>query len=274
MIRTLISVDATLASQIALRFCCQMSKMASMDIRSIHIEQCSHGAASPGSGWVRQTWEKSTMQTARDEIVGLVDALPAAFPISKIPKLAMGDPDEEIYRELESGRYDLFVEGMLHNFDPGNFCEKIKTRRFYQSVCPVLLIKNMPAFRKAAILLTPGDWPGPLVDTFSKLFPKDSMKIDVIEVQNGTGPDTVSAIRRQKEDDAANSAPESTTGITGRLAEKGWTLRDHIRVGALAEAPGLLRNYSLVASYLPNDSHRRNPLVKVLNQVPTANLLC
>lgn len=275
MITTLISLDASLASQIALRFCCQMAKMVPMDIRSIHIERSCHGATPPGTGWVRQTWENSTLETARDEIVSLVETTPSACPISKIPKLTMGDPDEEIYRELDRGQYDLFVEGMLHNFDPASFCEMVKTQRCYRSACAVLLVKNMPAFRQAAILLTPGDWPEPLVDAFSKLFPKDAMKIDVIEVQNGSGLNTVPAERhRQKEDDAAVAVPDTTSDMTGRLAKRGWALRHHIRVGALSEAPGLLRNYSLVASYLPSDVRRRNPLVKVLNQVPTANLLC
>ena len=276
MIKTLISVESSLSSQIALRFCCQMAKMVPMGIRSIHIEESSPQAApSAGSGWVRQTWENCTLETARDEIVSLVEATPSACPILKIPKLAMGDPDEEIYRELDRGRYDLFVEGMLHNFNPKNFCAKIKTRRFYRSACPVLLVKNMPAFRKAAFLLTPGDWPGPLVDAFRKLFPKDVMKIDVIEVQNGSDLDTVSDRRRQqKEDDVAVSVADTTSDIAGRLAEWGWTLRQHHRVGTFEEAPGLLRNYSLVVSYLPSDVRRRNPMVRVLNQVPTANLLC
>jgi hypothetical protein len=275
MINTLISLDTSLASQIALRFCCRMAKMVPMDIRSIHIEECSHEASAPGTGWVRQTWESSSLETARNEIINLVEAVSSACPISRVPKLAMGDPDEEIYRELDSGRYDLFVEGMLQNFDPSSFSEKIKTQRFYRSACPVLLVKNMPAFRKAALLLTPGDRPGPLVDAFGKLFPKNAMAIDVIEVKNGSGLGTVSAKRRrQNNDDIPVAVPEMDPDIAGRLAEQGWTLRDYIRVGELRETAGLLRNYSLVASYLPSDSRRGNPLVKVLNQVPTANLLC
>ncbi len=275
MITTLISVDSSLASQIALRYCCQMAKMVSMDIRSIHIEKNSHGAAAPGTGWVRQTWESSTMETARDEIVNLVEALPSACPISKVPKLAMGDPDEEICHELESGRYDLFVEGMLHNFDPTSFCERIRTRRFYQSACPVLLVKNMPAFRQAAFLLTPGERPGPLADAFRKLFPKDAMKIDLIEVQHVPGLATVSAKRhRHDENSAALADTAMDADIAGQFINQGWTLRHHKQVGELAETPVLLRNYSLVASYLPREFRRRDPLLKVLNQVPTANLLC
>jgi hypothetical protein len=238
-----------------------------MDIQGIHVEDCCRNGPSPGTGWIQRTWESSLLTTARQEIAGLLKNKSLAGAISKEPKLVVGDPDEEICRELSEGGYTLFVEGMLKDFDPAHFCRGIQAQRYRLATCPVLLVKNMPAFRQVAILLCPDDPPAPLVDALGKLFPGSGVAIDVIEVGNDP-------VHRASTIESRDGSPAAGADLLKLFEKVGGLLRHYRRVNQVTDATGLLRNYSLVVSDLPRHIDSKAPLVKVLNHVPCANLLC
>ena len=72
MLKVLISLNANLASKIALRYTCQMAKMIEMDVEPIHVEEADTEGNPPGTGWVREGWKKGLLETASDEIYELI----------------------------------------------------------------------------------------------------------------------------------------------------------------------------------------------------------
>ena len=68
LINTLISLNADLASSIALRYSCRLMELTQMRVQPIHVEEVDKEGYPPGSGWVRSTWERGLQQTAQEEI--------------------------------------------------------------------------------------------------------------------------------------------------------------------------------------------------------------
>ncbi len=55
MLKTLIALEADLASTIAIRYACQLAKQMAMDLQTIHVVEPDHRGHTVGTGWVRQT---------------------------------------------------------------------------------------------------------------------------------------------------------------------------------------------------------------------------
>ena len=72
MIKALVSLNADLASSIALRYSCRLAESVDMKLHTIHVEEVDREGYPPGSGWVRSTWEKGLVQTAEEEISHLI----------------------------------------------------------------------------------------------------------------------------------------------------------------------------------------------------------
>ena len=70
MIKTLVSLNADLASSIAFQYSCRLKQFVDMNLRVIHVEEVE--GHPPGSGWVRSTWERGLIHTAREEISQLM----------------------------------------------------------------------------------------------------------------------------------------------------------------------------------------------------------
>jgi len=88
----------------------------------------------------------------------------------------------------------------------------------------------------------------------------------VIEVRN-------EPIHRAATIESQGGPPAAGADLLKLFEKVGGSLRHYRRVNKVTDATGLLRNYSLVASYLPRHIDSKDPLVKVLNHVPCANLL-
>ncbi len=265
MMKVLVSLDADLASSIALRYACQMAGLVPMELQPIHVEEAGGEAGSPGTGWVRRTWETALLETGQEEITQLLNAERGSCPALLPPKLCMGSREDEILRELDSGEYDLFVEGALYSFTSANFSAKVRSRLYRHVRCPLILVRNLVPLEKVAILLSEDTDPGLVIDAFWRVLGEASLGLDVLYCRF---PAHLHLGPRTPQD------PEKALAMARKILDARGRQADELRV--LDESPQkageLMRDYGLVIASLP-PQHRKGAMVKLLSHSPTPTML-
>lgn len=276
MIKTLISLDANLASGIAIKYACQLAGLVGMVFLPIHVETADQEMQPPGTGWVKETWEKGLLETAQEEISRLIKAERDFCSALGTPKITVGDREEVILRELAEESYDLFIEGSLYAFNPSSFHEKTRSKLYRESPCPIILAKNLVRLKKAALLLDEEEKLQPLISEFLKIFKGAEIRVDLIhfrlhkagQPRSGEGEEFDSASDLKKSDEFLHAAKEM-------LEEEGCSPEQcrliHDNPTNIAHS---LQDYGLVVSYSPFQPDKKSPYVELLNRVPSAILLC
>ncbi len=139
----LLLIENNLASSIALRYLCRQSQKNPMFIQPFHIEEPSQRHYPLGAGWVRKTWEKTLVDATKNEIELFIQAeAENCRGLSRV-KIAVGDREKEILKELQGGFYDIFAMGLLSSFDSSTFYEILRGSFLKKITCPLLLVKNI-----------------------------------------------------------------------------------------------------------------------------------
>jgi hypothetical protein len=274
MIKTLVSLNADLASSIAFRYSCRLTQFVDMSLQTIHVEEV--GGYPPGSGWVRSTWEKGSLHTAQEEISQLINAERSSWPPLGPPIIRVGEREDELIHEIEDQSYDLFMEGILNSFSPVNFYKKLRSKLYRYAPCPIILVKNLVDPNGVALLLTDNADLRPLISTFLKIFRKSELKVDLIHFtfQKSWRPGF-----REKVGVSSIPGHENANKMLGEaramLTEKGWDRRESwIIQDTLEKFNEFLEDCSLVAACIPRNPARKSWMMELLSRVPTATLLC
>jgi hypothetical protein len=266
-LKALIAVKDDLASSIAIRYACQLAALTGLKPQTLYVVKPDEQGRTPGTGWVRQTWEDAIVSKGRDSIVQLIQAEKAACPELGNPKMAAGRRDMEILHELQVSDYDLFTEGILHAFEPANFLKKIHSRLYRNLPCPVLMVKNLISLEKGILAVGEDrDMPA-CIAVFFKLF--EGIQVDL---------DLISCRFDSKLAAAAAESPEGQeTGLhsaENMLTEKGRTARtSRIIQGAPDSLDQALRDYGLVLTSLRRENLAENPMVELLSRTPCPVLI-
>jgi hypothetical protein len=276
MIKSLVSLNADLASSIALRYACQLANLTGMLLQTMHVVEPEQEGQSPGTGWVRRTWERGLLETAQAEISRLLNAERTACPALGVPRMSIGVREDELLRELEDESYDLFVEGVLHSFDSTSFHKKIRSRLYREAPSSILLVKNLVSPKNVVLLLEDKVPLQALVSSFLKIVEGAELEVDLLhykfEREGRTdfkvkGEDTASS--HPKEPNNTLSSAERMLAAEGRTVRKSLVVQDTpVKIGEHLE------DYSLVVSFLPRQRALKRPLQDLLARVPSAILLC
>ncbi|MBW1735473.1 MAG: universal stress protein [Deltaproteobacteria bacterium] len=271
MIKALISVNPDLASSLALRFICRISRLTGMEMQTFHVVEPSESGQTPGTGWVRRTWEQGLLDTARARIFQVINAEKTSCPSLGAPKIVVGDRDREIIGELETGRYDLFVEGMLYSFSPSNFNKKIGSALYRNLPCPVILVKNLVGLEQGICLLGEGkDDEGirNAAATFLKIFgDKIKVPVDLLLCDSiGTGREPTSA-GMETSGAVEKDLDHSPKGVDLKFR------RVRAAEGTAAQVAELLRPYGLVITEMSGAGRGKSHLHEVLSRVVCPLLL-
>jgi hypothetical protein len=275
MTKMLVSIDVDLASSIALRYACQLADLIKAELETIHIEEPDKKGYTPGSGWVRQTWEKALLETGQNEVNRLISAEKTSCPVLPPPKMFVGDREEEILRELQRGSYDLFVEGELRTFSAANFHKKVNSRLYRYAPCPFVLVRNLVGLERLLILLHEGVDVGRLIPRFSTIFKGVRAEIDLAysEFQKSREPSP-----SKEGEDGLPLAPTETDmdldTAEKMLADLGWTPRQGRVLRDPAEKLGdFLKDYGLVVSSMHREVSRKSDFLQLLSRCPSPILL-
>jgi len=263
----LISVKVDLASSIAIRYVCQLAELTGLGLQTLYVVKPDEKGRSPGTGWVRQTWEDALVQKHRAGIAQLLQAEKESCPGLGNPKIAVGSKDMEILRELQVSGYDLFTEGLLHAFDPDDFLKKIHSRLYRNLPCPVLLVKNMVGLEKGVLVLGEENDLTHCVASFLKIFEGTQVEPDLLccSFQKTEGA------QRRKE---PARKEEGLRAAEEMLAEKGRKSRQIRRIqGTVQRMEESVRDYGLVLASLARENLKASPLVDLLSRCPSAVLI-
>lgn len=267
MLRTLVHLDADLASSIALRYTCQLAQLVDMKLHSVHVEEPDQDGHAPGTGWVRRTWESTMLKTGEFEIAQLINAEKSSCPKLGAPKMLVGDRESEILREIQRESYDLFVEGSLHSFSAKKLYDKIHSRLYRLIPCPVLIVKNLVDIEKVALIARNEIESKKLISMFLNMFKGAKFKLDLIycEFQE---PGQLSCDAK-KETNGTLSAEEEM------LAENQWPAENCSTIqGAPEEIGDALRGYGLVVSPLHHTISKKSNWFQLLSHIPSPILIC
>lgn len=276
MIKTLVSLNADLASSIVLRYVCRMANVVDMTIETIHVEEADSKGNPPGTGWVRKTWEKGLMGTAEVEISQLINAERTSCPNFAAPRMMVGDPETEILREVEESSCDLLAEGILLSFNTFNFESKMRSNLYRKITCPLLLVKNLIGLKKIALLVEDHTDLRILVSSFFKLFKGAELEYDLLRVFLQK-PGRLSFKKNAYDtlEPVSTDTDEMLMNAGNMLSEAGWPPR---KVRMIRNVPvkiaDSLQEYSLVVSCVPRQMARKSPILELLSRVHSAVLLC
>ena len=236
MIKILVPVAADLASSIALRYACQMSELIQMEIQTIHVKApSSEGSGSQlGTGWVRHTWEKTMLTEAEDEIAQLIRAERTHCPSLGEPLIMIGDRDEKILRELQSGACDLFLEGTIPTFSSSYFSKRLESHLYQNIPCPFLMVKNLIPLKRVVLILSENVDPQKLVQVFIGIFGESNLKVELFYLKSADSAEQESGGLEEMTLQATVMAlgergwvPEKSKVISGQPRELAVALEDH-----------------------------------------------
>jgi hypothetical protein len=277
MINALVSLNADLASSIAFRYACRLIEYADMRLQTIHVEEVDKEGFPPGSGWVRSTWEKGLLETAREDIAQLINTEKASCPTLDASIVRIGDHDEELLHEIEEKSYDLLLEGVLNSFHAQLFYRKIRSKLYKFAPCPIVLVKNLVQPNRVALMLTDEGEVTPLVENFLKLFSTPKASVDLIHFafKKPGKP----AFKEKLEGAAVPAGRENAVQLlaaaTKLLAAKGWSPQETWVVqDTSGKTSEFLANYGLVAACVPHNVHKDSLMLDLLSRIPSAILLC
>ena len=234
MIKILVPVAVDLASSISLRYACQMSQLIQVEIRTIHVKAPSSEGSQLGTGWVRHTWEKTMLTEAEDEIAQLIRAERTHCPSLGEPLIMIGDRDEKILRELQSGSYDLFVEGTIPTFSSSYFSKRLESHLYQDMPCPFLMVKNLMPLHKVVLILSENVDPHKLIQIFTRIFGESNLKVELFYLksadpagQESEGLEEMTLQAAMKALGEREWVPEKSKVISGQPRELAVALEDH-----------------------------------------------
>ena len=267
MIKTIVSLEANLASNIALRYACRLANLIDIELHTIHVMEPDSESPPPGSGWVRKTWEGAMLTSGQAEISRMVKAERASFPRLGPPKMSVGNREKEIFYELQSGFYDLFVEGALHTFNSSPFYSRIHSWFYRNTPCPIILVKNLVSLEKVLLVLSSEVNYAKLIATFLKFFKGVKVGIDLIYCDFNAHAKSV----RPKGEDA-----DTILRNAEKILSENEMPPAHCRVvqNSPDKAAELMQSYGLVASSIYRQTSQKSPLLELLSRTPYPLFLC
>lgn len=156
MIKTLVSIDADLSSSIALRYTCLLAKNRPVEIQTIHVQEpdsSGPGGLSMGAGWVRRTYEKELIDQSKKDIARLLTAESGFCPVLNKPIIVPGDRGQEILKELQNGKYDLFVEGAPLHSTGKDLVKHLRSHLYQRMEVPALFVQNLYPLKQITFLM-------------------------------------------------------------------------------------------------------------------------
>ena len=266
MLRTLVHLDADLASSIALRYICQLAEIVDMKLHSVHVEEPDKNAHAPGTGWVRRTWENTLLKTGEFQIAQLINAEKSSCPRLGAPKMLIGNREDEILREIQKESYDLFVEGLLHSFSDKKLYDKMHSRLYRLIPCPVIIVKNLVDIEKVALIVRNELESKKLISGFLKMFKGAKLELDLVycEFQESGQP----SFNAKKEIDGTLSAAEEI------LVENQWSPGNCRTIQGTPEDIGdTLRDYGLLVCPLHHNINKKSNWFQLLSHIPSPILI-
>jgi len=266
-LKTLIAVEADIASGIAIRYVCQLAKLTGVGLQTLHVVKPDEQGNSPGTGWVRQTWEDAITHKKRDKIAQLIREERGQCSGLGNPQMVVGEKDVEILHELQVSKYDFLTEGILHAFEPSNFLKKIHSRLYRNLPCPVLLVKNVVSLEKGVLALGEEEDLQSCASNFLKIFEGVPVDLDILCCN----------FKKTKATSGQEAIPReggAMHDVKKMLAAKGRMPRESRFIqGTPQSMEGSVRDHGLLLVSLSRGNLKKTPMLDLLSRCPIPMLI-
>ncbi len=262
MKKTLLYLDENLQSSIALRYADYLSRMMDIDLHILHVEE-TDSKEQAGTGWVRRSWEAGIIENGTQAINRLMKTEKIKCRITGSPIILTGDKEYEVLSEIRRGNYDLYMEGHLDTGNADRFFDVISSKRYQQTSCPKMMVKNLTVSDTSALFLGDGVDHVKLVENYIAL-----------AGNSGFGTEIIYFKFRNQENLTFSGVQDGGSAITetaDRLEQAGIKCGESkVICGTPEQAGDFLRNHAFVASTLPV---RKSLRMEVMAHCPASLLL-
>lgn len=262
MLKALVPVEMTLASNVALRFLCRKAESLGIAVQPIHIEEPDNKSHSSQTGWIRKSWESGLRQAGLEEVQRILKSEKLDCFVMPNPIVRVGDREDNILEELRIGGYDLFVEGEVSNFNSGEFRKRLRSKLYRQMPSPVLIVRNMVQSDRVALVVDEKTDVEHLVARFVRFFEGSKVDFDLCsyamhDLGGDPHPDEL-LVEAKELLERQNFSPAKTLSL----------------LSGPAAAAQVLYDYGLIVANLDRKASRKSAMTEVLGLVTSPLLLC
>lgn len=263
MHNVLMALQNDLASSIAIRFICQMEELGRFNIQTVHVPDLDKEGDAPGVGFVHRAWEDGVLENARQEISRLMQKENLIRYRPMPPRILLGERDQVILSELLQGDYDIFIEGLLHSFEPDAFLKKLESDLYRNISRPILMVKNLVELNRGIQVVGDQDTIFSLLPWFFKLWKDLDVKTEFLICQFDDQSDEIVFL-------------ENDTHVVSTI-EDGWSRSSTVPYkvktvkGPEMRVAELVRDHALVMSMIPTSWEK---MAGILATSPCPVLLC
>ncbi len=187
--KILVAVDKTEESQQALRYACHLLEHFEADVDALYVkpdvvEMVKDSSYAPFTtrGHVERAVEEEANKVMEEIIEACEICLGGKIPCQ--PRVAVGEPADEILRVAETGGYDMIVLGsqgqsMLKGFLLGAVHAKI----LHHALQPVLILRNFRPIQKILVAYRGSQCDQGALEFIAPLFAKKKPEITIMHVQ-------------------------------------------------------------------------------------------
>ena len=259
----LMALQTDLASSIAIRFMCQIKKFGQFNIQTAHVPDLEKAGHPPGSGWVQKIWEDEIVGKARKDIAKLIQEENSAQYNLPAPLVLLGERDQVILSELQHKSYDIFIEGLLHSFEPDLFFARIDSDLYRNPPCPILMVKNLVKLDRGIQLVGTPDRISLLLPWFDKFWKDQPLQADVLICQFENQEENITILEN---DDHLVSELEN-----GGLRHRTEPCTIKTAKGPSKKLVSLVRDHALIMSLVPES---KGNMARMLAMSPCPILFC
>ncbi len=170
MIKTLVSIEADLASSLAIRFACQLGGLINMEIQPVYVKESATHDTSMGAGWASRTWEKELVRQGKEEIAELISAEKDFCPVLCEPRIIYGDRQSELLKIVQREDFHIFVEGVHFTWTPHDLVKKLHTKLYQGITFPAILVKALRKISTVQVLCLDVSGTRALTDFFQRVW--------------------------------------------------------------------------------------------------------
>ncbi len=154
MIKTLVSIEVDLASNMAIRYACHLGNIIPMELYPVYVKQPPFEFPITGVGWARRTWEQEMIIKGREEIQEMLEAEMESCPVLKEPRVIYGDRNTELLKILEEEPFDLYIEGAPYPFNPTTISQRLHQKLYERINIPFIWLRVIKKVNQILVLAT------------------------------------------------------------------------------------------------------------------------
>jgi hypothetical protein len=187
VIRTVVSIDADLASSLAIRFACQLGSFVEMEVTPVYVKEFVSREEAMGAGWASRTWEREIIDEGKQEIAEMIATEKDFCPVLTPPRVICGNREAELLKMSQGEKFDLFVEGVHFSWNSHELHKNLRTKLHQRLAHPLVLVRALRKVTEVPVVCLNVEGTRALVDVLKRIWRNCPIPLRLISSRNGGG---------------------------------------------------------------------------------------